>query len=171
MRQRETIDERQGGSVLFLCMLLMALLALVGMASMEAVTADRRVGGFQSRTNLALYAAEAGVARAMRILTTSNLPAGAAALEDFTPALPATEVGDASQHPKGRPSFAGDPGVADPITYLGSGAPCEEMLTSMEVGGPLFLYSLWDIRVQGQTPEGAAKRVQASATRCYAYDG
>lgn len=160
---------RQAGSALLVCLLLMAMLGLIGMASLETVTMDRRVGGFQSRSNAALYAAEAGVARAMRTLSDANLPAGAAALEGFLPALATTPVGDASQHPGGAPTFAADDSVANPISYLGAGGPCEEWGTSIEVGGAAYLYSLWDIRVQGETPDGAKKRLQASATRCYAY--
>lgn len=162
---------REAGSALLICLLLMAMLGLIGMASLETVTMDRRAGGFQSRSHSALYAAEAGVARAMRTLSEASLPAGAAALESFLPALATTPVGDASQHPGGAPTFAADDSAANPISYLGSGSPCEEWETSIEVGGALYLYSLWDIRVQGETPDGAKKRVQASATRCYAYDG
>jgi hypothetical protein len=166
-------EERRGeaGAALLVCLLLMAMLGLIGMASLETVAMDRRTGGFQSRSSIALYAAEAGVARAMRTLSESNLPAGAAALEGFLPAVATTPVGDASQHPGGAPTFAADDSVANPISYLGSGEPCEEWATSIEVGGPVYLYSLWDIRVQGETPDGAKKRLQASATRCYAYDG
>ena len=91
----------------------------------------------------------------------ANLPAVVADAAEHAPWADVVVVDDCSA----------DDTVADPISYLGSGAPCEEWATSIEVGGPVYLYSLWDIRVQGETPDGAKKRLQASATRCYAYDG
>jgi len=170
-REPRRDDRGEQGVALIATLLLMALLAMIGMASLETMTADRRVGGFLSRAQMALYAAEAGLQNATRDLADANLPAGAAALEDFTLAVPTTNVGDSSLYPYGRPGFRGDPGVANPVSYLGAAGPCEEWGMSIEVGGPMYLYSLWDIRVQGETADGASTRVQASATRCYAYDG
>jgi hypothetical protein len=169
---RERIERRrEEGVALVTTMLILVLLTTIGMASLETTAADRRVGGFLSRAQMALYAAEAGLQSAMRSLTEADLPSGAAALENVNIPVPSTAVGDSSLHPYGAPSFAADETATQPVSYLGAGGPCEEWLMSIELGGPRYLYSLWDLRVKGETSDGARSRVQASATRCYAYDG
>ena len=55
---------REGGSALIVTVLLLVLLAVIGLAALDTVTRDQQVAGFQNRSRLALYAAEAGVADA-----------------------------------------------------------------------------------------------------------
>jgi hypothetical protein len=167
----ETRARRERGSALLVTVMLLLLMGLIGLASFDTVTQDRRVAGFQSRARAALYAADAGVSAALGILRAQNLPASLTALTMLTPALPATNLGDSSLYPHGRPSFAPEPGVT-PISYLGSGRPCEgwQMTLNLGGGGALWLDSLWDLRVQGQTADGATSTVQGTGARCYAYN-
>lgn len=167
----EIRSRRNEGIALVTTVLILALLSLIGISALETATQDRRVGGFLSRSQLALYAAEAGLESVARTMSELDLPAGAAALEDVTVAVSSTPVGDSSVHPHGIPTYSADDTASQAVEYLGAGGPCEEWVMSIELGGPMYRYSLWDIRVQGETPDGAKARVQASATRCYAYDG
>ncbi|MCG8591579.1 MAG: PilX N-terminal domain-containing pilus assembly protein [Proteobacteria bacterium] len=154
---------------LIVCMLVMALMGLMGLAALRSVSTDRQVGGYEARSQSALYAAESGIAAAMRTLATANLPAGVAALEATTPDVTGADLGAGGVYGSNAPSFRGDDTVPDPIRYLGVGGPCEEWEMSIEAGGPQYLYSIWDVRMQGEQL-GAVRRIQASATRCYAYD-
>jgi hypothetical protein len=54
---------------------------------------------------------------------------------------------------------------------LSSADPCSELDASIEVGaGSIYLYTLWDMRIQGQTADGAVARVQATSQRCHAFN-
>ena len=53
--------KREQGAALLVAVLLLALMGIVGLASMETVTRDRQVAGYQSRAQTALYAAEGGI--------------------------------------------------------------------------------------------------------------
>ncbi len=169
MKPRATRNEQ--GSALMISMIMMAFVGMIGLASLQAVSMNRQSAGFQAGGRLALYAAEAGVERAMRTLADSDIPTGLAALEDFTLPVAAESLGDPGDYPSGRPGFAADPDAPAAIDYLGAGSVCEEWDMSIEVGGPIYMYSVWDVRIQGSTPVGAEARVQASATRCHAYSG
>lgn len=169
---RETIQSHGNqGIALVTTMLFLAMLGIIGMSALERASADRRVGGFLSRSQVALFAAEAGLESVVRQLSQADLPAGAAALEGVTVAVSATPVGDSTVHPHGIPTYTIDDTATQAVDYLGAGGPCDEWAMSIELGGPMYRYSLWDVRIQGETPDGATARVQASATRCYAYDG
>ena len=169
---RETIRSHGNeGIALVITMLLLAMMGMIGLSALETASADRRVGGFLSRSQVALFAAEAGVESVVRQLSVADLPPGAAALEGVTMTVGTNAVSDSSVHPHGTPRYRADETAAKAVDYLGAGGPCEEWGMSIELGGPMYRYSLWDVRVQGETPDGALARVQASATRCYAYDG
>jgi hypothetical protein len=53
---------------------------------------------------------------------------------------------------------------------LASAEPCAELDGSIEVGQPIYLYTVWNIRVQGSAPAGATSRLQATAERCHAFN-
>ena len=83
--------KRESGAALLVAVLLLAMLGVIGLASMETVTRDRQVAGFQNRARVALYAADAGVANAVGIIRAQAqtlAPGGEAALEGFNPAFP-----------------------------------------------------------------------------------
>ena len=107
----------EAGAALLIAMLLLAMLGVIGLASMETVTRDRQVAGFQNRGRAALYAAEAGVAHATGIIRQNAqvlAPGGEGALESFDPAFPgkgATAVASlgADFPAPGSPSYRMDP--------------------------------------------------------------
>lgn len=162
------------GAALLVAMLMLVLTGLIGLASLETVSRDRQVAGFQTRARAALYAAEAGLASARDVLFTVALPNGIAALVAFHPGLPGADLGDAGIYPYGLPSFASDPDVVNPIDWLGSGGACDAWVMSIELAGSsanaIWRESLWDLRVRGGTPDGADSRLQSTGTRCYPFN-
>ena len=146
-------NRRREGSALLVAVMMLVLMGLIGIAALDTMTKDRQVAGFQQRSRLAYYAADAGAARALDIL------AGEGNLNDLPP-LPTTALGDAVIYPYGQPAFAADPTVANPISWthqwdgIPDGAP-------LDGSGPRN--SIWLIRVQGQTPEGSTANVEVMA--------
>ena len=53
---------------------------------------------------------------------------------------------------------------------LAAAEPCAEIDGSIEQGQPVYLYTVWNVRVQGTAPAGARARVQASVERCHAFN-
>lgn len=163
------------GSALFVTVMMLVLMAFIGFAALETVTADRQVAGYQTRARVALDAGEAGVSTALASLLNDldsiHALEGAAALDAYNPPFPAgaTAVGEAGSWPYGQPSFGRDPAVADAIDYLGSGANCD-FITALE-DKVVWRKSLWQIRVQGTTPDNLARPIQATASVCRPYTG
>ena len=126
----QTDRKRESGAALLVAVLLLAMLGVIGLASMETVTRDRQVAGFQNRARVALYAADAGVAHAVGIIRAQAqtlAPGGEAALEGFNPAFPgkggATNQVLGSDFPApGSPSYGMDPNASDPTNVARSGA-------------------------------------------------
>ena len=58
----------EGGAALLIAVLFLALMGVIGLASLDTVTRDRQVAGYQSRAQTALYAAEAGVNFALALI-------------------------------------------------------------------------------------------------------
>ena len=104
---------RQEGSALLVTVMLLVLLGVIGVAAMDASRVDQQVAGFGKRSQLAFYAAEAGIAQGRNVLL------GVASSDD-TPPLPGADLGDVTMFPKGQPSFSADPNVADPIKSTGT---------------------------------------------------
>ena len=146
---RHDRSRRQTGSALLIPSMLLLILGLLGFAALSTVTRDQQIAGFRKRQRVAFYAAEAGVAKALETLTT-----------ELTPKVPATDLGDASLFPHGRPSFRPDPTVANPIENVGSGAFPGMSLNLGQNGQPTYQLSYWRIRVQGRAPGGTATRIE-----------
>jgi hypothetical protein len=153
---------REGGSALIVTVLLLVLLGIVGLAALDTVARDQQVAGFQNRSRLAFYAAEAGVADAKNRLrdvwtteTTVAFPAKAAALP----------VGDTALFPYGQPSYYADPSVAAGIEYMNAGAPSVGGGHDQRLGGSTRVNTLWRIRVEGSAPGGTTSRLEVVATR------
>ena len=53
---------------------------------------------------------------------------------------------------------------------LASADPCAELDSSIGQGQPIYLNTLWNVRVQGNAPGGATSRLQAAAERCHAFN-
>jgi hypothetical protein len=153
---------RQEGTALVVTVLLLVLLGILGLAALDTVTRDQQVAGFQNRSRLAFYAAEAGVAdaknRLREVWTTEDVVA-------FPDHLAAVQVGDYSLFPLGRPSYYGDPSVASGIEYMNAGAPSVSGGHDQRLGGSTRVNTLWRIRVAGETPDGASARLEVMATR------
>jgi PilX N-terminal len=143
---------RQDGNALLVTVMLLVLLGVMGIAALDMAMRDQQVAGFQNRSRLAFYAAEAGLAQGRDLLL------GVASSDD-TPPLPATSLGDTTIYPYGQPSFRGDPAFADPIRSIGTSLYTEGV--NLRGGRPLLLQTFWQINAMGQTPGGATSRVEA----------
>ena len=143
---------REGGSALFVAMMLLVLLGLVGFAALETVTRDQQVAGFQNQKRVAFYAAEAGLVAAVQSLETT----GAAA-------IPQTKLGDTATYPYGQPSFALDTSNGPALEDLGSSSGGTGGM-NLAIGGssvPVQKVRYWRIKMQGQAPSGTTSRVEA----------
>lgn len=145
-----SIDKRQQGSTLLMATVILILLALMGFMGLQTVSQDQQVAHLQKRKKLSLYAAEAGIATALRILVTN---AGTT--------LGALTLSDAAAHPSGQPRFIPDPTVTDAIESLGTG-PYPGMGLNIGQGGTsTYQLNYWRIRVQGEGPRGSITRLEA----------
>ena len=143
---------REGGSALFVAMMLLVLLGLVGFAALETVTRDQQVAGFQNHKRVAFYAAEAGLVAAVQSLETT----GAAA-------IPPTNLGDTATYPYGRPSFALDTSNGPALEDLGTSSAASGGM-NLAIGGagvPVQKVHYWRIKMQGQAASGTTSRVEA----------
>ncbi len=137
-------DKREAGMALLVAVVLLALMGIMGLSSLDTVTRDRQVAGYQSRAQTALYASEGGVAFAMALLRRDAQQlgeGGEGALYAYNPSsgtppdFPepgAPEVLGAGTFPAGQPRFFRDPAARDPndliaagqaIRYIGRGNP------------------------------------------------
>lgn len=153
---------REDGSALIVTVLLLVLLSVMGLAALDTVQRDQQVAGFQNRSRLAFYAAEAGIADAknrLRDVWTDT------ATVTFPDEANAVLLGDASLFPLGRPSYFADPDATQGVEFLDAGAPSLGGGGDQRLGGSTRVNTLWRIRVAGETPEGARSRLEAVATR------
>lgn len=155
-------ERREGGSALIVTVLLLVLLGIVGLAALETVTRDQQVAGFQNRSRLAFYAAEAGIADAKNRLrdvwTTEDTVA-------FPNQATAVQLGDAVTFPHGQPRYYADPAAAAGIEYMNAGAPSVGGGHDQRLGGSTRVNTLWRIRVEGSAPGGTTSRLEVVATR------
>jgi hypothetical protein len=155
-------NRREGGSALIVTVLLLVLLGAVGLAALDTVTRDQQVAGYQNRSRLAFYAAEAGVAdaknRLRSVWTTEDTV-------DFPAKASAVAVGDTSLFPYGRPTYYADPAATAGIEYMNAGAPSVAGGHDQRLGGSTRINTLWRIQVEGSTPDGARSRLDVVATR------
>jgi Tfp pilus assembly protein PilX len=151
---------RQEGAALLVAMLLLALMGVIGLASLNTVMRDRQVAGFQSQSQTALYAADAGLAEGLNVL---RLEVVGAAL---TPGDCLTGTISNQTLPNGA-SYAAEAGTG--ICMLASADPCSELDASWEQQSAVYLNTIWDVRSVGTASGGARARVQAGAERCHAF--
>ncbi|MDJ0853515.1 MAG: pilus assembly PilX N-terminal domain-containing protein [Myxococcota bacterium] len=192
LRTRDRRHER--GAALLVAVLFLALMGVIGLASMETVTRDRQVAGYQSRAQTSLYAAEAGVNFALALIRRDAqglASGGEGALEAYNPSetpggvppqfpdLANAEVLGTSFPPPGPPRFYMDPDARDPndmaappqaIRYIGRGGPCPGWIMSAGVGSVQWAEALWDIRVRGDNPGGTEVDIQATGSNCHPYN-
>jgi hypothetical protein len=192
MRPEARRDER--GAALLMAVLFLALMGIIGLASLDTVTRDRQVAGYQTRAQTALYAAEAGVNYGLALIRRDAqglAGGGEGALEDYNPSdtgggvppefpdLAHAEVLGTNFPAPGPPRFYMDPNAADPndasaapqaIRYIGRGGPCPGWIMSSSVGSVQWAEALWDIRVRGDNPGGTEVDIQATGANCHPYN-
>jgi hypothetical protein len=155
----------QEGAALFVSVLILALMGALGIMAFNTVLVDRQVAGFQNRAKTAFYAAEAAAAEARALVrdvdertdqpTLNPRALGGAALYDREFALP---------------SYSGDPAEPVPIRWVrDSPRPCGGM--NYKTGKAGFRDTLWQINVQGQSPDGSTARIEVMQTKCLASGG
>lgn len=159
MAPRRTPGE--AGSALLVTVMLLVLMGGLAMASLEIVSRDQQVAGFQNRSVTAFYAAEAGAARARSLVRTVTL-------RSDTPAFPDSddpeELGDSGTYAHGQPAYLGDPDFANPIRYARDGQIYANG-GNMRMGGQKFVKTLWQINVLGTAPGGSRSRVEVVETK------
>ena len=183
----QIVRKHESGAALLVAVLLLAMLGVIGLASMETVTRDRQVAGFQNRARVALYAAEGGVAQAVGIIRRDAqglASGGEAALKTFNPPFPgmgatAVQTIGAQFPPPGPPTYGMDPAASNPnnavqaaqaIRYIGKGGPCPGWIMAGGAGEVQWRDAIWDIRVTGSAPGGGSVDIQAAGTNCHPYN-
>lgn len=160
-----SLRRREGGTALLVSVLMLVLMGLLSMASLDTVMRDRQIAGYTSRARAALYAADAGIAASLDMVRTAPLPTALAPGDCITTVLPTTTLPNGTSY---------QPDTSAPtsnVCMLSSADPCSELDASIEIGvGSIYLYTLWDMRIQGQTADGAIARVQATSQRCHAFN-
>lgn len=166
----ERRSRRQRGASLLIAMMMLALMGLVGMASLDTVMRDRQVAGYSSLAQSALYAADAGVAESLDLLrqevTSEALTKGDCLTGDLLDK-------NATQRTLPNGAFYRDDPSApnnEHICMLAAAEPCPEVGGSLELGQPIYLRTVWNVRVQGVAPGGATAQVMATAERCHAFN-
>jgi len=152
--------KREEGAALLVAVLMLVLMGLIGLASLDTVTQDRRVAGFQSRARAAFYAADAGVGNAKSLVRT-------AADRTVTPAFPTKNLGDAATYPNGQPSYQGDPAYANAVRYVKDGPPWAQG-GDLRVGKQRLVNTLWQVNVEGNTTDGAMAKIESMVIKLLA---
>ena len=155
---------RLDGSALLVAMVMLALMGMIGFASLDTVMRDRQVAGFQSRAQTALYAADAGVAESLEILKNEITGASVAAGDCLVNKLATVSLGNQAQY--GPDSTA----PTDEICMVAAAEPCAALDASIEVGQPIYLNTIWNMRAEGIAVGGATSRIHATADRCHAFN-
>lgn len=180
------------GAALLLAVLFLALMGIIGLASMDTVTRDRQVAGYQSRAQTALYAAEAGLNFALALVRRDAqglAGGGEGALEDYNPSAGGTPefpnlanaelLGGTDFPSPGRPRFYMDPNALDPndtaappqaVRYIGRGGPCPDWIMSSGIGSVQWAEAMWDLRVRGDNPGGTEVDIQGTGANCHPYN-
>ena len=160
-RVRNRRDQR--GAALLVTMLLLALMAVVGMASLDSVMRDHQSAGHMGLSQTAFYAADAALSESLDLLRVEVLSPVTGPGDCLSASIPSRSLGNGS-------SFGPDPTAAtDEICMASIAEDCDELMASSEIGGAVFRYTLWNVRTQGTGAGGATSRVQAMARRCHAF--
>jgi hypothetical protein len=168
--RHQSEHRRERGSALLVAMLMLALMGIIGIASLETVARDRQVAGFGNLAQSALYAADAGIAESLDLLRQEIVGAALTQGDCLTADIMDEDIADRtlpnSAYFEADPSA---PGLAD-ICMLAAATPCAEIDASIEQGQPIYLYTVWNVRAQGVAPGGATSRIHATAERCHAFN-
>jgi len=156
---------RESGSALIITVMVMLLLGAIGLSALDTVMRDQQVAGFQNRSSEAFYAAEAGVSAAKDLIRQSVF--SPTDTVNFATSAAPVMIGDAYTYPNGQPQYYGDPKATDPIksmnqTLTVSGAGGSNMRQG--TGANWNKFALMQIRVAGQTADGAVSRIEVVTT-------
>ena len=157
-------NRRERGAALFVAVLMLALMGALGIAAMEAVTRDREAAGFYNRNKSAFYAAEAGASHGRSLVRTvtarTDLPG------PFPTQGAPRQMGDLGLYDRELqlPVYYGDPAFANPIRYV-QDAGLYAAGGNLQLKGQKFTNTLWQINVEGRSPDGSASRVEVMETK------
>ena len=153
---------RQGGSALFVTIIMLALMGALGIAALETIARDQQVAGNQYRARSAFYAAEAAASEARDLVRTVGARTDTPAF--FTEGAPQL-LGDAGEHTYGRPSYYGDPDIGGPpIRWVKDGTVWGEG-GNLQMKGQKFVHTLWQINVEGQTQDGTERKLEVMESK------
>jgi hypothetical protein len=155
---------REAGSALIVTVMILVLLGMIGLAALDTAMRDQQVAGYQNRSSLAFYAAEAGVADAKNRLAAVF---ATNAVVTFPAMAAAVQLGDAVIFPYGRPRYFGDPAAVggQAVQYMNAGARDTAGGNDLREGRQQWFNTLWRIQVEGQTADGASSRLDVMATK------
>ena len=157
-------SRRRGGVALLVTMLLLTAMALIGFASLATVMRDREVSGYTSQSQTALHGADAALAHSLDVIRTEIIGTAVAAGDCLGEPVPSATL------PNGVDYGPDATAPTNLICMLAAAEPCAELDSSIEVGQPIYLYTVWNLRTQGVAPGGATSRLQATAERCHAFN-
>ncbi len=157
--EEEPTEPRQDGSALLVAVLLLVFMGMIGLAAMDTVSRDQQVTGFEKRSRIAFYAAEAGAHTGLDILR--GRP------NRFTPpAITVTSLGTAADYPyTTQPQFTGDLGnspctPARALCWTRDGPPTSIGMKLPQGGNTGFLISYWQVNSLGTGPNGGSSSVE-----------
>lgn len=155
-------SRRESGMALLVAVMLLALMGLIGFASLDTVMRDRQVAGNTSLSQSALYAADAAVADALDVVRSEVVPAAVAPDDCLTGTIPTGTLPNGSSYGPDSTLSAAD----QKICMLATAESCIQN-TSLELN---FRYTVWSINTEGRAPGGATARVNSTVVRCHAFD-
>lgn len=154
-------SRRERGSALFVTVIMLTLMGALGLAALDAMTRDQQVAGYQTRSRSAFYAAEAAASQARNLVRSVGS-------RGETPAFPTgaapTMLGQAVDYQYGQPNYYGDPAFPNPIRWVRDGTIWANG-GNLRLGGQKFVYTLWQINVEGQTADGATSQVEVMQSK------
>jgi hypothetical protein len=120
------------------------------------------VAGFQNRAKTSFYAAEAGAAEGRSLVRDVES-------RNDTPALNPRALGDSALYDRefALPTYSGDPAEVDPIKCVNGDAGIAGGM-NLQQKGQKFVNTLWQINVQGQSPDGSTTRLEVLETKTLA---
>ncbi len=176
MNEQLTGVRRQDGVALLLVVLMLSLMGLIGLSSLDSAMRNRQVVGQQDRAQTSVYAADAGLADSLDIIRTEIVQQSLSPGDCMETSLDSLPLYDANDSDNDRTLSNGAVYRADPtapdnkICMRASADPCDQLDASIEMGQAVFLYTLWDVRVEGEANGGSKARVQAVVERCHPFN-
>jgi hypothetical protein len=157
-------NRRERGSALIVTVMLLLLIGMVGLSALDTVMRDQQVAGFQNRSTVAFYAAEAGLAQAKDEVRRNGLLVTLGETIAFVTYGSPAYFGDTSLYPYGQPKYYADPDVANPLQAMNPVASPGGAGSNMRMGGASWSRSApYRLNVVGEAPgaDGGRSRLEA----------